>query len=124
MNQTNIRYNLFRTVGVREVLRSLSNFDLGRKVMDAVKEYHDKAEDVERIPLDPKQVWPILAHELAWRYFDQHDASPDGLATKLRILMRAGRMSSDEAYRVYAGAVYTDARARLVLRDLRSKGRA
>ena len=51
MNQTNIRYNLFRNIGVRVVLNELNQFDLGRKVILAVKEYHRSAGEVEKLPL-------------------------------------------------------------------------
>lgn len=121
---TAARYHLFRTAGVREVLKSLSQSDLGRKVIYAVKEYHGRAKDVEKIPLPPDQVGPLLAHQLAWKFFDEHDATPEKLKSKLERMMRRYNMSSTQVYAAYAGRVYTEARARLVLRDLRSRGTA
>ncbi len=119
---TAMRYALFRNAGVRNVLRSLNEFSLGRIVTGAVKEYHGKASDIERIPLDSDVVWPILAHELAWRYFNEHDANPENLRSKLERMMRKYHMTSIKVSSAYAGRVYTDARVRLVLRELRSRG--
>lgn len=119
-----MRYALFRTAGVRNVLRSLNEFSLGRIVTVAVRDYHGKVSEIERIQLSEDKVWPFLAHELAWRYFDQHDANPENLRSKLERMMRKYKMTSEKVFSVYAGRVYTDARARLVLRDLKSRGRA
>jgi len=124
MNQTNIRYNLFRSIGVRTVLRELNRFDLGRRITDAVKEYHGQVSEIERIQLSEDEVWPVLAHGLAWRYFDEHDAIPVDLKRKIGRMMKKYRMNLEKACTAYAGRVYTDARAGLVLRDLRSRGRA
>jgi len=122
MNQTNIRYNLFRNIGVRVVLNELNQFDLGRKVILAVKEYHRSAGEVEKLPLEDEKAWPVLAHELAWKYFNEHDAIPAEFVAKLRRMMRKYNIPSGRIYQVYAGRVYTDARARLILRDLRGRG--
>src|SRR3989344_8151431 len=115
MNQTNTRYVAFRKRGVRKVLRGLNQFDLGRKIMDAVKEYHGNADEVEKLSLGEDKVWPVLAHELAWKYYNEHDAVPVELINKLGRMMKKYRMDLEGVCTAYAGRVYADARARLVL---------
>ena len=125
MNQSvAMKYALFRTIGVRTVLRGLDQFDLGRKVMGAVKGYHKNAKSLEKISLDQDKVLSVLAHELAWKYYNELDAIPVELISKIGRMMRRYNMNLEKACNAYAGRVYTDARARLVLGDLSSTGRA
>ena len=123
MDQTKSRYYLFRTIE-KDVVACLKQFKLGIDLVVALGKYHEEARDSERIPLSDSAAISFAKRHLAWKFFNEHDAIPSELVAKIRRMMLTYHMNYEEVRLAYVGRAYTDARARLVLMDLRSKGRA